>query len=85
MLCELISGSAGNVALDGGADIGRGLIREWIHFIFLDLDDAHDVIALDSDFVGSTILDDDFAVLVAVNADQRWYSCQGRCSWAVAT
>jgi len=34
---ELIPGSAGNIAFDGGADISRSLVREWIHLVFLDL------------------------------------------------
>ncbi len=67
---KFIPGSAWNIAFDGGADIGRGLIHEWIHLVLLDLDDALDVIPLDGDFVWGTLLDDDHAILVAVNADQ---------------
>jgi hypothetical protein len=63
---KFILGSAGNIAFDGGADIGRGLICEWIHLVLLDLDDAHDVIPLDGDFVWGTVLDEDLAILVAV-------------------
>jgi hypothetical protein len=80
---KFIPGSAGNVAFDGSADISRSLVREWIHLILLDLNDAHDVIPLDGDFVWATVLDDDLAILVAVDADQRGYSGQCWCSWAV--
>jgi hypothetical protein len=66
---EFIPGSAGNIAFDGGTDISPRIIHEWIHLVFLDPDDAHDVIPLNSDFIWSTIFDDDFAILVAEYAD----------------
>ena len=67
---ELSPGSAGYIALDRGTDVGRGFVREGVHFIFLHLDDAHDVVPLNGDFVWSAVLDDDFAVLVTADADQ---------------
>jgi hypothetical protein len=83
VLSKFIPGSAGNIAFDRGADISCSLIREGVHLIHLDLDDAHDVVPFDGDFVGGTVLDDDLAVLVTVDADQQGYSCQPWCSWAV--
>jgi hypothetical protein len=62
-------GSIRDVALDAGADVGRGLVREWVHFIFSKFHETHYVIPLDSDLVRGTVLDDNLAVLVAVNAD----------------
>ncbi len=59
-----------SIALDRGADVGRGFICEGVHFIFLHLDDTHDIVSLNGDFVGSAVLNDDFAVLVSVDADQ---------------
>ncbi len=67
---ELNPGSAGNIAFDCGADVGRGVIHEGLHFILLHLDDAHDVVPLNGDVIGSTVFNDNFAILVAVNADQ---------------
>jgi hypothetical protein len=66
---EFRRGSFWDIAFDGGSDVGCGLIREWIHFVFFDLHDAHDVVPLDGDLVRSTVLDENFAVLVFVNAD----------------
>ncbi len=83
VLSKFIPGSAGNIAFDRGADIGHSLVHEGVHLIYLDLDDAHDVIPFYGDFIGGTVLDDDLAVLVTVDADQREYSCQLWCSWAV--
>ncbi len=70
ILSEVSPGSAGNVAFDRGADVGRGLVREGVHLVFLDLNDAHDVIPFDGDPVRSTILDYDSEVLIIVDADQ---------------
>jgi hypothetical protein len=66
---ELHPGSAGDIALDGGADVGHGLVREGVHFVLLHFDDAHDIIPFDDDFVGSTVFNDNFAVLIFVDAD----------------
>ncbi len=60
---QLDPGSAGNIALDNGADSGCGLVRERIYLVFLHFDNAHNVVPLDGDVIGST-------VLVAVNGDQ---------------
>ncbi len=67
---ELHLGSAGNIAFDRGANVGRGFVHEGVHLVLLDLDGGHDVVPLDGDFIGSTVFDDDFAVLITVNADQ---------------
>ena len=66
---ELSPGSVRDIAFDGCADVGRGLVREWIHFIFFDFHDAHDVVPLDGDLVRGTVFDDDLAVLVVVDTD----------------
>ncbi len=62
--------SAWYVAFDRGTDVSRGFICEGVHFFFLHLDDDHDVVPLNGDFVWCAGLDDDFAVLVAVDDDQ---------------
>ncbi len=67
---ELHTGSAWDVALDHGADVGRGLVREWVQFVFLHLNDAHDVVSLNGDLVWIAVFNDDFAVLVTVDADE---------------
>ncbi len=67
---ELNPGGAWNITFDCGADVGRGDVRERVHFILLHLNDAHDIIPLDGDIVESTVFDDHLAILVAVNADQ---------------
>ncbi len=67
---ELDLGSAGDIAFDDGADSGCGLIGKRINFVFLILDDAHNVVPLNSDVIGSAVFDDDFAVLVVVNGDE---------------
>ncbi len=66
---ESSPGSVQDIALDSGTDVSPGLVSEWIHFVFFYFHNAHDVIPLDGDLVWSTVLDDDFAVLVIVNAD----------------
>ncbi len=63
-------GSAGNVAFDRGTDVGRCLVCEGVHLVFLDFDDPHDVVPFDGDLIWSTVLDHNFAVLVLVDADQ---------------
>ncbi len=67
---QLNPGSAWNVAFDNGADIGRGIVREGIHFVLLHLNDAHDVVLLDGDIIGSAVFNNDLAILVVVNGDQ---------------
>ncbi len=39
-------------------------------FVFFDLNEAHDVISLDDNLVGSAVLNDDLTVVIAVDADQ---------------
>ncbi len=63
-------GSVWNVAFDGSTDVGSSLICEWVHFVLFDLHNDHDVIPLNGDFIRGTVLDDNLAVLVAVDADQ---------------
>ncbi len=48
---EFGPGSARDVAFDGGADVGCGLIREEVYLVFLDLYEAHDVIPFDGDLI----------------------------------
>jgi hypothetical protein len=62
-------GSAWNIAFDGGADVGCSVVHEGVHFVLLHLNDAHDVIPLDGDVIGSAVCNDDLAILVAVTAD----------------
>jgi len=56
--------------LDNGADFGRGIVQQGIHFVLLPLNDAHDVIPLDGDVIGSTVFNNDLAIMVVVNGDQ---------------
>jgi len=79
VLSKFIPGNA----FDSGADISCSLVHEGVHIALLDLDDAHDVVPFDGDFVCGKVVNDDLAVLVTVDADQRGYSCQRWCSWAV--
>ncbi len=67
---ELHPGSACYVALDHGADVGCGFVCEWLQFVFLHLNDAHDVVSLNGDLVWIAVFNDDFAVLVTVDADE---------------
>jgi len=77
------SRSIGDIVLDNGANSGSGFIRKRIELVFLHFNDSHDVVPLDGDVIGSAVLDDDLAVLVAVNGDKGRYSCQCWCSWAM--
>jgi hypothetical protein len=63
-------GSAWDIAFVNGADFGRGIVHEGIHFVLLHFNDAHDVIPLDGDVIGSTVFNNDLAILVVVNGDQ---------------
>ena len=56
--------------LDDGADSGGSFVRERIEFVLLHFNDAHNVVSLNGDVIGSTVLDDDLAILVAVNGDE---------------
>ncbi len=67
---QLSPGSAGNIAFDNGADSGGGLVCKRVDFVFLHLNDAHDVIPLDNDVIGSTVFNNDLTVLIAVNGDK---------------
>ncbi len=67
---QLSPGSVGDIALDDGADSGSSLIHERIEFVLLHFNDAHNVVPLNGDVIWSTVLDDDLAVLVAVNGDK---------------
>jgi hypothetical protein len=80
---KFIPWSAWNIVFDRGADIRCSLVCEGVYLILLDFDDAHDVVPFDGDLVWGRVLDDDLAVLVTVDADQRGYSCQRWYSWAV--
>jgi hypothetical protein len=60
----------GDVVLDNGANSGGGFVCQRIELVFLHFNDSHDVVSFDGDLIGGTVLDDDFAVLVAVNGDQ---------------
>ncbi len=64
------SRSVGDIALNDGADSGGSLICERIEFVFLHFNDAHNVVSLNGHVVGSAVLDDDLAILVAVNGDE---------------
>ncbi len=77
------SRSIGNVVLDNGANSGGGFVCERIELVFLHFNDSHDVVPFDGDLIGSTVLNDDLAVLVAVDGDKGWDPCQGWCSWAM--
>ncbi len=77
------SRSIGDVVLDKGANSGGGVVRERIELVFLHFNDSHDVVPLDGDLVGSAVLNDNFAVLVAVDGDKGWDPCQCWCSWAM--
>ncbi len=80
---EFHPGSAGDIAFNRSADVSHSLIHEGVYLVLLDLNDADEVIPFDGDFVGSAVLDDDLAILVTVDADQRGYPGQCWCSWAV--
>ncbi len=80
---QLSSGSLWNVALDDGAYFCGGFICEGVHFILLDFDETHNVVSFNGNVLWSAVGNDDFAVLVVVNVDDRRYSCQCGRSWAV--
>jgi hypothetical protein len=72
--CDLVSGELGpgsvqDVSLDGRTDVCCAIICEGIKLVFFNLHDAHDVVSLDGDLLRSTVLNDDLAVLVPVDAD----------------
>ncbi len=62
--------SVGDIALDDGANSGSSLIRERIEFVLLHFNDAHNVVPFNGDVIGSTVLNDDLVVLVAVNGGE---------------
>jgi hypothetical protein len=74
MSCDFVSGqfvlgSDWYVAFDGRTDFGGGVVHEWVKLIVFNFHNAHDVIPLNGDLVRHTVLGDDFAILVVVNAD----------------
>ncbi len=77
------SRSIGDVVLDNGANSRCGFVRKRIELVFLHFNDSHDVVPFDGDLVGSAVLDDDFAVLVAVDGDKGWDPGQCWCSWTM--
>ncbi len=66
------SWSAGvrGVTFENGADSGCSLVRKRVNFVFLHLNDAHDVVPLDGDVVGSAVFNNDLAILIVVNGDE---------------
>jgi hypothetical protein len=74
MSCDLISGQLGsgsvrNIAFDGCLDFSGGVVHEGVELIFLDFYYAHHDISLNGDFVRCAIFENDFAVVVFINAD----------------
>jgi hypothetical protein len=74
MPCNLVSGQLGPgsvwyVAFDGRTNFSGSVVREWVKFVNLNLHNAHNVVPLNGDLIRSTVLVNDFAVLVLVNAD----------------
>ena len=55
--------------LDGRTDLGSSVVCERVKCAVLDFYDSHNVVPFNSDLVGSTVFDDDFAVFVLGNAD----------------
>ncbi len=64
------SRSIGDIVFNDGTNSGGGFVRKRIEFILLHFNDSHDVVPFNGDVVGSAILDDDLAGLVAVNGDE---------------
>ena len=64
------SRSIGDIVLDNGANSGGGFVRKRIELVFLHFNDSHDVVPLDGDVIGSAVLDDNLAVLIAVNGEE---------------
>jgi hypothetical protein len=67
---KLNPGSSWDIAFYGGAHVGCSVVREGAHLVLVYFNDAHDVIPLDGDIIGSAVFNDDLAILVAVNYDQ---------------
>ena len=67
---QLGPGSAGNIAFDNGADSFCSLVCKRVNLVFFHLNDAHDVVPLDGDVVGSAVFNNDLAVLIVVNGDE---------------
>ncbi len=67
---QLSLGSAGDIAFDNGADTGCGLVCKRVDFVFFHSDDAHDVVPLNGDIVGSAVFNNDLAILIVVNGDE---------------
>ncbi len=77
------SRSIWDVVLDNGANSSGSFVRERIELVFLYFNDTHDVVPFDGDLIGSAVLNDNFAVLVAVDGDKGRDPCQCWCSWAM--
>ncbi len=80
---ELTPGMLWNVPLDNRAYFCGGFICKGVHFVLFNLDETHEVVSFNGNFVWSAVFNDDFADLIVVDVDDRRYSCQCRKSWAV--
>ncbi len=67
---QLSSRSVGDITFNDGADSGGGLVCERIESVLLHFNDAHNVVSFNGDVIGSAVLDDNLAVLIAVNGDE---------------
>jgi len=72
--CDLVDGQLGpgsvwNIALDGRTDLSGSVVCEGVELIVLHFYNAHNVVSLDGDLIRIAVWDDDFAVVVFVDAD----------------